>query len=171
MKDVCTLALATGMRLREILFLEWSEIDLDKSIAWVLANKSKSGFPRAVPLNDDALRVLRTLPHQHKRWAIINPKTNAPYNDINREDFNQALINAGIQQFRFHDLRHTWASWHAQNGTPLMILKELGGWRTIEMVQKYAHLSATHLSPHVNSVVFLPQANLLNSEQIEHRYG
>jgi integrase len=52
---------------------------------------------------------------------------------------------AGISNFRCHDLRHTWASWHVQNGTPLHALQELGGWSDIRMVQRYAHLAPEHL--------------------------
>lgn len=49
-----------------------------------------------------------------------------------------------ISNFRFHDIRHTWASWHVQDGAPLMVIKELGGWETIEMVQKHAHMDERH---------------------------
>lgn len=58
-----------------------------------------------------------------------------------------------IANFRWHDLHHTWASWHVQSGTPLQVLKELGGWETIEMVQKYAHLAADHLAQWVSSMM------------------
>jgi integrase len=54
----------------------------------------------------------------------------------------------GNQKIRFHELRHTWASWHVQEGTPSLVRKELGGWETIEMVQKYAHLGRSHLAAH-----------------------
>jgi len=57
-----------------------------------------------------------------------------------------ACKRAGVPGFRFHDLRHTWASWHAMAGTPLSVLQELGGWHSHEMVQRYAHLSPEHLA-------------------------
>ena len=59
-------------------------------------------------------------------------------------------MDAGIADFRWHDLRHTWASWHVQSGTPLHALRELGGWSTTQMVQRYAHLSAEHLAECAN---------------------
>jgi integrase len=58
-----------------------------------------------------------------------------------------SLSRAGIDNFRWHDLRHTWASWHVQSGTPLFALQELGGWESAEMVRQYAHLAADHLTP------------------------
>jgi len=57
-------------------------------------------------------------------------------------------MRAGIDDFRWHDLRHTWASWHVQAGTPLHVLQELGGWETPAMVRRYAHLAPEHLAEH-----------------------
>lgn len=67
--------------------------------------------------------------------------------------WTKALKRASIRDFRWHDLRHTWASWHVQRGTPLQVLKELGGWETLEMVQRYAHLSADHLAQWVQPMM------------------
>jgi integrase len=65
-----------------------------------------------------------------------------------------ACKRAGVPGFRFHDLRHTWASWHAMAGTPLSVLQELGGWHSHEMVQRYAHLSPEHLANAAERVNF-----------------
>ncbi|MGC9215175.1 tyrosine-type recombinase/integrase, partial [Acidithiobacillus sp.] len=73
--------------------------------------------------------------------------------DVTTKAWYKALHRAGIQPgFRWHDLRHTWASWHAQRGTPLHVLQELGGWSSPVMVQRYAHLSTEHLSGFVENV-------------------
>ena len=58
-----------------------------------------------------------------------------------------AVKRAGVEPLRFHDLRHTFASWHVQQGTPLSVLQELGGWQSSAMVSRYAHLGAEHLAP------------------------
>ena len=63
---------------------------------------------------------------------------------VNTKDWKAALTRAGITHFHWHDLMHTWTSWHVQVGTPLQVLQELGGWSSYEMVLHYAHLSALH---------------------------
>lgn len=68
---------------------------------------------------------------------------------VNTKAWTKALNAAGIKDFRWHDLRHTWASWHVQAGTPLYALQELGGWGSPEMVQRYAHLDSGHLADYV----------------------
>ena len=75
-----------------------------------------------------------------------------PVRQVNTKAWRLALQRAGIAEFRWHDLRHTWASWHAQAGTPLHVLQELGGWESAEMVRKYAHLSTVHLTEYVDRV-------------------
>ncbi|WP_097475699.1 tyrosine-type recombinase/integrase [Escherichia coli] len=78
-----------------------------------------------------------------------------------------ALKRAGISNFRFHDLRHTWASWLVQSGVSLLALKEMGGWETLEMVQRYAHLSAGHLTEHASKIDAIISRNGTNTAQEE----
>jgi integrase len=59
-----------------------------------------------------------------------------PVEQVSTKAWYKALKRAGISSFRWHDLRHTWASWHIQNGTPLRVLQELGGWETASMVRR-----------------------------------
>lgn len=63
-----------------------------------------------------------------------------------------AHARAGIQDFHWHDLRHTWASWHVMSGTPLEVLMELGGWSDLRMVMRYAHLSPGHVARFADSL-------------------
>lgn len=62
------------------------------------------------------------------------------------------LKRAGIENFRFHDLRHTWASWLIQSGVPLSVLQEMGGWESVDMVRRYAHLAPNHLTEHAKQI-------------------
>ncbi len=78
-----------------------------------------------------------------------------PVKQVSTKAWYQALKRAGITDFRWHDLRHTWASWHVQQGTPLHALQELGGWESAEMVRRYAHLSADHLAPYADRLCAL----------------
>ncbi len=75
-----------------------------------------------------------------------------PVDSANTRAWRQALKDAGIEDFRWHDLRHTWASWHVQNGTRLEVLKELGGWSDIKTVLKYAHLAPEHLAQDAENI-------------------
>jgi integrase len=59
------------------------------------------------------------------------------------------LKRAGLADFRWHDLRQTWAGWHVQTGTPLHGPQEFGGWETADRVRRYAHLTSEHLAPYV----------------------
>lgn len=150
MQRISIFALSTGARMSEILTLEWSNIDLDNEIAWLYGDRTKSGHGRAVPLNEDAMLVLHECLGLHEQYVFVRDTGVRP-KDICRRSFNNAVKLAKIKDFTFHDLRHTWASWHAQSGTPLYILQELGGWESIDMVQKYAHFNAEHLREYIDS--------------------
>lgn len=151
MRDICNFALLTGARRTEILSMTWDKIDFIKKVAIVTGDVAKSGKARSLLLNDEAIRLLLSRRGTHSKYVFTGPKNN-PIQDINRKSFARATKLCFINDFHFHDLRHTWASWHVQAGTPLFTLKELGGWETLEMVKKYAHLNADHLLQHANKV-------------------
>ena len=65
---------------------------------------------------------------------------------------DQSAGSAGIENFRWHDLRHTWASWHVQSGTPLFALQELAGWETEKMARRYAPFAANHLAVYADKL-------------------
>lgn len=135
-------ALATGCRAAEITGLEWSRVDLSRQTAWV--NQTKNGTPRGVPLNEDATAVLREQLGKHPRFCFTyegRPLTS----DVTNTAWFTALKRAGITDFRFHDLRHTWASWHRQAGTSCDELKDLGGWKSRTMVDRYAKFATDNL--------------------------
>ncbi|OBU10827.1 integrase [Morganella psychrotolerans] len=102
---------------------------------------------------------------KHSRWAFVHTTAkHRPDGSLTpavrkmRVNDNNAwysgLKKAGIEDFRFHDLRHTWASWLVQSGVPLSALQEMGdgGWESIEMVRRYAHLVLNHLSDHARQL-------------------
>ncbi|MCK3658522.1 integrase [Pasteurellaceae bacterium Pebbles2] len=166
LKEVCLFALMTGARMTEILTMTWDKVDFDRKLAIVTGDIAKSGRPRALPLGEEAMLFLQEKMAKRISAYVFHRGKGKLISDIDREDFKRALTRAGITDFRFHDLRHTWASWHVQNGTPLLVLKELGGWETIEMVQKYAHLNANHLLTYANQVKFSSNAVLDTSKMV-----
>ena len=120
-------ALATGCRAREITGLEWERVDLNRQTAWL--NETKNGTPRGVPLNRDALAVLEGEQGKHSRYCFTFRGKPIAW-QVSSTAWINALEAAGIKDFRFHDLRHTWASWHRQAGTSCDELKDLGGWKS-----------------------------------------
>jgi integrase len=135
-------ALATGCRAREITGLEWERVDLDRQTAWL--NQTKNGTPRGVPLNKDAVAVLEGQKGKHSRYCFTLDGKASRW-QVNGRAWRAALEKAGITDFRFHDLRHTWASWHRQAGTSCDELKDLGGWKSRQMVDRYAKYATEHL--------------------------
>jgi len=71
-----------------------------------------------------------------------------PINQVNTKAWQAALKRAGIKHFRWHDLRHTWASWLTQSGLPLNVIQEMGAWQSTEMVRRYAHLAPEQFGQH-----------------------
>src|SRR5258708_17329990 len=104
---------------------------------------TKSGDGRGIPLNADAVGALESTWGQHARWCFTFSGQRIQQSST---AWDKARRRAGIEDFRFHDLRHTWASWHVQSGTSLPELMELGGWKSYEMVLRYAHLAPEKLS-------------------------
>ena len=136
-------SLATGLRESNVTGLQWSQLDMKRHCAWIHPEQAKAKKAIAVPLSSDALLVIRE--QLGKNDTYVFTYKGKPVTRANNHAWRKGLIRAGIVDFRWHDLRHTWASWHVQNGTPLHILKELGGWAELTMVMRYAHLSSDHL--------------------------
>ena len=135
--------LATGLRSANVRGLKWSNIDMVRKHAYVPSMRSKSGKAIAIPLNQDAIEVLQGEMGKHDTYVFTYE--GKYINKCSTRAWRNALKRAKIEDFHWHDLRHTWASWHVQNGTSLQELCELGGWHSFEMVLRYAHLSSSHL--------------------------
>lgn len=144
-------SLATGLREQNVCRLEWNQVDMERRVGWFYGDQMKTGKALAIPLNAEAVCVLREQQGQHPRW-VFPTIHGAPPGNANTVTWRKALQRAGVENFRWHDLRHTWASWHVQAGTPLPVLKELGGWASLEMVLRYAHLGAEHLAEHAERI-------------------
>lgn len=144
LRDMAQFALSTGLRQRNVSFLRWDQIDMARRVAWIHPDEAKAGRAIGVPLNEDALTVLRQRLGRHGEYVFTY--LGKPVERCSTHAWKRAVERAGIERtFRWHDLRHTWASWHVQSGTSLQELMELGGWATFDMVLRYGHLAADHL--------------------------
>ncbi len=137
--DMVQFSLATGLRRANVVGLQWSQVDMQRGIAWIYADQAKAGRDIRVTLNALALEVLQRRKGLHPQFVFTYK--GKPVRQVNNHAWQKALKRAGIENFRWHDLRHTWASWLAQDGTPLHVLQEMGSWQSTEMVQRYAHIS------------------------------
>jgi len=144
-------SLATGLRHNNVCRLRWSQVDLVNKRAWIHPDEAKTRKAIAVPLNTDAVEVIRSQLGKHDEFVFTYKGD--PILRSNTTAWKKALKEAKIADFRWHDLRHTWASWHVQSGTDIHVLQEMGGWKSIEMVQRYAHLSSKHLVDHAERIV------------------
>ncbi len=148
MATMVRFSLETGLRRSNVTGLEWSQVDLVRRTAWVHPDQAKARKAIVVPLSAAAVIVLREQIGKHPTHVFSYK--GKPITQVSTKAWYKGLENAGIDNFRWHDLRHTWASWHVQNGTPLHVLQELGGWESAEMVRKYAHFSSEHLVEYVD---------------------
>jgi integrase len=137
----------------------------DCRIGRVWPDEAKGGELIAVPLNDDALAVLRACQGQHPTHVFTHAKVGKGGRVLwrrpigkrsNNTAFRKARDRAGLPGLRWHDLRHTWATWHAQAGTPELVLQRLGGWADLRMVSTYAHLVGQGLHAHAGSIRLPP---------------
>jgi integrase len=137
------LALATGARKMELLSLTWPQVDIGRALMTLY--ETKNGEPRSIPLTGPAVEVIRA----HAKVVRLDTPLVFPRVDGRRPvdiryAWYQALRQAEIEDFRFHDLRHSTASYLAMNGASLVEIAEVLGHRTLAMVKRYAHLSEGH---------------------------
>lgn len=149
-RDVVAFALATGLRQANIIALTWRQVDLPRRLLWIPADQAKGRQAIRIPLSAPALAVLERRRDDHRDWVFVY--RGKPVKWANTKAWRNALVRAGIEDFRWHDLRHTWASWHAQAGTPLYVLQELGGWQSEAMVRRYAHLTPSLFASYAEAI-------------------
>ncbi len=133
-KPVVTIALNTGLRKSEIFSLKWKNIDFKNHI--LIVEHSKNNEKRILPMNSTVYNILHKYPRKDEYiFSIKN----------SRRLFEKAVEKAEIKNFKFHDLRHTFASYLAMSGCNLKTIQELMGHKDIRMTIRYAHLSNAHL--------------------------
>lgn len=171
MKPMAQFAVSTGLRQANVLGLTWARVDLTRKLVWIEAEDMKGGKSISIPLSEEALHVLETQKNQHAEFVFTF--RGKPVKEI-KTAFISACIRAGLGSysvprsarsavqshdgiagysgFTWHGFRHTWATWHVQNGTPLDVLQKLGGWSDLRMVLLYAHHSPNYLASFANNI-------------------
>lgn len=151
--DLIIFSLNTGLRQANVLGLKWNQVDIERRVCWYYADETKSGRALGVA------------------FVFVNKRGN-PMKDINSRDWKETLKKAEIENFTWHDLRHTWASWLVQRGIPLRVVQEMGGWQTLAMVQRYSHLAPEHLHEHaqlLHNLVVNREPAVSGLAQIRHK--
>ena len=141
LKPVVTIALHTGMSRDEILGLKWEHVDLNHG--FILLDTTKNGERKEIPIDNTLRKIFEDMPHSIESIYVFTDKDGNPYKSVKRS-FRTALIKAGIRDFRFHDLRHTFASHLIMAGVDLTSVKELLGHKSLKMTLRYAHLAPGH---------------------------
>lgn len=144
--------LCTGARISEALYLDWRFVDLQRG--HVIFVDTKNDERRGVPLHPLSIAALANLKRKH--GAVFRRPDGEPYRE--REDgggmlktaWGGMLKRASMTDFTPHDCRHTWATWHYAENRDIPALMELGGWKSVEMVMRYAHVNTSHLRPSIN---------------------
>lgn len=162
LRPIVITALNTGMRLSEILGLQWKQVHTDTVIEpYIELNQTKNNKRRVVPINDELVNVLEALRGKHPEYVFIGERGN-PLKSV-RTVFEKAVEKAGIVDFHFHDLRHTFASHFIMQGGDPLALKEILGHHSLKMVERYTHLAQAHKRKQVNNLSGLFSERHLNA--------
>jgi integrase len=137
----------TGLRMANVRDLVWGRVDIWRAHCWIPRDSAKGKRPISVPLPDEAVELLKAQPWIPDVEHIFTYCGRPIRGSFNTKAYRAALGRAGLGDagVKWHTLRHTWASWMAQEGASTLILKELGGWQSARMAERYAHLSQNEL--------------------------
>ncbi len=152
LRTIILVGIHTGLRIQaEALTLKWEDIDFRRGLLTVRAAYAKSGESRAVNLNSTVTAALKQLKEKSRGEYVFSKPDGSPYKSI-RSAFKTACKHAKLSGVTPHTLRHTFASRLAMAGVDLRTIQELGGWRELEMLQRYAHLSPSHKAEAVEKI-------------------
>ncbi|MED7788382.1 site-specific integrase [Francisella sp. 19X1-34] len=137
-KNIVTIAYYSGMRRGEILSLKWEDIDLTTNQIVLEATNTKSNKSRLIPIHQKISKFIKS--KNHKKGLIFTSDDGLPITQINRQ-WKKFILEAEIENFRFHDLRHNFCSILVMKGTPIYTVSQLAGHADVKTTQIYAHLS------------------------------
>lgn len=155
LKAMFLFAIASGQRTTNIRLLKWKDISFDRKSFVISGDSFKNGSTHFVPLNKLALRILEEQKGKHPEYVFTYE--GRPVTRCSTEAWKKAKIRAGIEDFHFHDSRHTTASHLLMNGASLLDVSEILGHSSLDMTKRYSHLSKNHLisvSERLDSIKF-----------------
>jgi integrase len=135
-------ALNTGMRRSELFNLKWAEVDLNNRKITVV--NAKNNESRVIPINQTLYKELIAVSNKSKGEYVFSDRKGSPFRDI-KKSFSTALKRAKIEDFRFHDLRHTFGSHLVMQGVDLRTVQQVLGHKDIKMTMRYSHLSPEYV--------------------------
>ena len=147
---IVLLAITTGARKGELTKLRWNDIDFERRTAYV--STSKNGQPKVLPLTDSVIKELQLF-NKNDSSLIFESKVKENVAYCFTKPWKKALEDAEIKDFRFHDLRHSCASYLAQSGASLLEIADVLGHKQISVTKRYAHLCIEHKSSLINRVM------------------
>jgi integrase len=150
LKPMVTLALNTGLRRGELLALKWIDVNLDNKQVTITSKSAKSKKARNIPLNDSTHMTMMQWSKQRQANTFIFCNSNGKPLTSVRKSWATVLGLAKIEGFRFHDMRHDFASQLVMKGVDLYVVKELLGHSSIQVTERYAHLDDKQLEDAVN---------------------
>lgn len=148
-RGMVRMSLATGLRQANVRDMRWKWVDLTTKTVTIPGSEFKNGNEFCIPLNEEAIAVLREQTGNHEEFVFTYQ--GRPITQISHDSWKAILSKAGIEDFRWHDLRHTWATDLTRRGVPTQAIQKLGGWETLAMVNKYAHHDVESLRQWVES--------------------
>lgn len=149
--DLITLVLNTGLRRQEALGLEWDRVDLRRGLVYLGPKDQKSARHSSVPLNKAAKDAIKRQKGIHDRFVFTF--RGQPIHDA-KKSFQKACNDSGIEDFTFHDLRHTACAWLVQKGNDMRTVAEVMRHKSIQTTMRYAHLSPKAAKRAVDGVNF-----------------
>lgn len=167
LRDIIIFDLNTGLRMGELLFLQWNRVNLFRKT--IIIQESKNGKPRTIPLTQKAVDILteKSRIRNIKNDLVLTSSVGTRIDCDNlRRAFKKALKKAGIQDFHFHDLRHTFATRLAQNGVDIYTISKLLGHKDIRMTQRYAHHCPESLRAGIQALEICHNSVIIRENQI-----
>ncbi|GJL85435.1 MAG: integrase [Micavibrio sp.] len=149
--DIVLVDLCTGMRRSEVTNLTWDHVDLDNR--WLYVDKSKNEEKRGIFITDEAYEVLKRRHDnrdEEKSWVFPSEAVDKPF--VFKKLWEKAVEEAGLEDFKFHDLRHSFASYMAISGVSPQIIQKITGHKDLKSLERYLHLMKDHTTDAISDM-------------------